>query len=133
MNKKIKIKFWVFEISISFLFKRIQSNENYKINSNGIEKEKNLNLLCNRKRKPKYPYDDNYQKYKTPTGKTLNYFKRGQGAAFSSIIDFDTTKQQLLKVGGALAVSKGSFTLTFFTAVILLPSIRVTLSTMRKG
>ncbi len=44
-----------------------------------------------------------------PTGYFMNYFKRGQGAAFSSIIDFDTTKQQLLKVGGALAVSKGKF------------------------
>lgn len=44
---------------------------------------------------------------KKPTGYFMNYYKKGQGAAFSSIIDIDTTKQQLLKIGGGLAVSKG--------------------------
>ncbi|MBK8363988.1 MAG: hypothetical protein IPL24_09965 [Bacteroidetes bacterium] len=44
---------------------------------------------------------------KKPTGYFMNYYKKGQGAAFSSIIDIDTTKNQLVKIGGGLAVSKG--------------------------
>lgn len=44
---------------------------------------------------------------KKPTGYFMNYYKKGQGAAFSSIIDLDTTKHQQLRVSAGLAVSKG--------------------------
>lgn len=44
---------------------------------------------------------------KKPTGYFMNYYKKGQGATFSSIIDIDTTKHRLLKLSTGLAVSKG--------------------------
>ena len=42
-----------------------------------------------------------------PTGYFMNYYKKGQGASFSSLINIDSTKKQLYKVSAAIAVSKG--------------------------
>ena len=47
---------------------------------------------------------------KRPPGYFMNYYKKAQGAVFSSVVDIDSTKNKFYKVTAGIAVSKGKLT-----------------------